>query len=662
MRPLIALLILLTGVTRGALGQDAAPAGPVLDVSHYDIDVELTPDNSFLRGKATVQFEVLEDTVALPFDLNNRLSLAQVTDPDGVTYSPSFDNFNSSRMLVRGDGPFRAGTQHTLIFTFDGTLDREEFAYLDDVRRDEKAVVYPDGALLLTEGHWFPSHNLPLDRATATLRVTVPLGFTVVAPGELEPLETVGISEVFTWQVDQATARFPVTVARYYRQKFDKSIPLTFFVTEDFKGDLAPVADLVGQLVDYYRTQYGQQTGPDHLNLVEIDNVNLPRSEAPGLMLVESDVLKRLSNSPFEAARRTAAHWWGTEVLPATGGDVWLDDAFSTYAALHYLEDEDADQYQSQLALLAIDALKYEDRAPISTGLELGAGTPPYQSIVASKGAWVLYMLEQLVGSDTFDSLFRDWFEKVRGHPARTSDFVDFVDDRTEDDYRWFFTQWIESTGVPEFTVDYRVLKRSAGGFIIRGQIKQDLELFRMPVDVRIETKGQPETKNLKISGKSTTFRFETETMPVKFELDPNGKILHESDRMRVRVDIALGEEYQKSGEYVTAIREFEKAKTLDPLSSLAHYRLAETFFQQHSYSNAANSFRDALNGDLKPDWVEVWTHIHLGNIFDILGQRQRALAEYQKAINTGNDHLGAQAMAQKYLKEPFTKPRSLIN
>ena len=197
---------------------------------------------------------------------------------------------------------------------------------------------------------------------------------------------------------------------------------------------------------------------------------------------------------------------------------------------------------------------------------------------------------------------------------------------------------------------------------MIRGQIEQDLELFRMPVDILIETKGQPETKNLRIAGKNTTFRFETETMPVKFQLDPNGKILHESDRMRVLVNIALGEEYQQIGEYVTAIREFEKAKTLDPLNSLAHYRLGETFFLQHSYSNAANSFRDALNGDLQPDWVQVWTHIHLGKIFDILGQRQRALAEYQKAINTENDHLGAQAEAQKYLNEPFTKPRSLIN
>ena len=109
------------------------------------------------------------------------------------------------------------------------------------------------------------------------------------------------------------------------------------------------------------------------------------------------------------------------------------------------------------------------------------------------------------------------------------------------------------------------------------------------------------------------------------------------------------------------AIAEFEKAKRLDPRSSLVHYRLGETYFKQSGFNLAANSFRDCLNGDLKPDWVEVWSHIHLGKIFDILGQRQRALAEYQKAINSQNDHEGAQEEAKKYLDKPFSRPSNVI-
>ena len=38
------------------------------------------------------------------------------------------------------------------------------------------------------------------------------------------------------------------------------------------------------------------------------------------------------------------------------------------------------------------------------------------------------------------------------------------------------------------------------------------------------------------------------------------------------------------------------------------------------------NQFREALNGDLKPSWIIVWSHVNMGKIFDATGQRERAL------------------------------------
>ncbi len=651
-------------LTVGSLAaQDTPPGGARIDVLNYDLDIELTPENSYLRGTAKVTFQVLEDAVSVPFELNSRISLIQVSDEDGVTYSPSFDNFNSSRMLVRAPEAFKSGSQRTLTFTFDGTLDSEEFAYLDDTPREEKAVVSPDGALLLTTGHWFPSHNLPLDTATSTIRVTVPLGFTAVGPGQSAGIETVGISEVFTWTSEHPLDEFPVAVARYFRQSFDDlEVPMTFYVKEDFNQDLHPLADELEKMALYYKGKLGDAWLAPRLNFVEVGNVRLAATGAWGLTLLEDAVLKAPTPSEVELSRRMALQWWGYGLYLGSGSAVWLQDGFAEYATLQYLESKDPERFNAQLAKLSVEALKYEQRAALSAGLELGAGTPQYDSIIRAKGAWVLYMLRQLIGAEKFDPMLDDWYKQSVGKPVLTSQFIDFVNSRSGGDYRWFFVQWVDGTGVPEFRVDYTILKKSAGGFRVRGQIKQDQELFRMPVDIEIQTKGKAEEKHLALRGKSTSFDFDTETLPLKIEIDPDGKILRDSDKMQVAVHIALGEEYQQAGEEVSAIREFEKAKTLFPLSSLAHYRLGETFFSQHSYTNAANSFRDALNGNLQPDWVETWTHIYLGKIYDILDQRQRALAEYQKAVNTKNDYNGAQAEAQKYINEPFSKPRAVIN
>ncbi len=644
------------------LAQDAATPAARIDVQHYDVEVELIPENSYLRGKARAQFLVQEDSISVPFELNNRVSLIKVTDEEGTILTPSFDNFKSSRMRVRADQAFKAGDQRTLQFEFDGTLESEEYAYLDDTPRIERAVVTPERALLLSEGLWFPAHQLAVDAATVDLRVTVPLGMTVVAPGRLESIETVGISEIFHWRSEKPLTGLPVSVQRYFRQTFDEGpVPLTFFVTETTQRDFGELADQLGRMVQYFTENYGPLQLPE-LNLVDVGNVQLPSTGAWGLVMLDSATLRPGAPSSLDLARRLALQWWGYNLYVNNGSDVWLQDAFATYAALRYVETQQADRFQTELARLAIQALKYEQRAPMIQGVQLDPGTPQYESIVMAKGAWVLYMLRQLVGPDQFHAILSQWYQQRAGQTVDTPGFVQFVNQQTGDDYNWFFLQWVESVGIPEFRVEYSVYKRADGSFRVRGQINQDLELFRMPLDLLVETKGQPEEKHLSIVGKNTTFDLTTQTMPIKIALDPNGKILRDSEQMQVAVNIALGEEYQAQGEFVSAIREFEKAKALFPRSSLAHYRLGETFFMQHSYSNAANSFRDSLNGDLQPEWVETWTHIHLGKIYDILGQRQRALAEYTKAVNSGIDYNGAQAEAQKYLNEPYSKPRTLIN
>jgi Peptidase family M1 domain len=650
----------LLGLITPAWAQQAPGGAPVLDVQHYEISAEVVPDESFVKGEVKIRFVLLEDSVSLPFELNTRLSLLGVRDEEDVSYSTSFDNFDSSRLRVRGSETFRKGTEKTLTFRFEGTLERETYAFLDTPQA-ESAVIYPEGAILLSEGNWFPSHRFPLDAATATVKITVPLGFSVVAPGEMRSIETLGISEVFTWESLRLLTRIPVVVARFFRQKFeDSSIPLTFYVTEAFDRDLRPFVDEVTQMLEFFRSEYGP-LDVEALNFVQVSNARLPSTGSAGLILLESSLLQSSSIPIMELARRVALQWWGYSLRPAASSDAWLQDGFATYAALRYFEVKHSDRFSTELAREAVSALKYESNAPVSKGLELQSGSAQYQSIVASKGAWILYMLGQLVGREQLDGLLGDWYRQKSQQPVNTAEFAAFIQERTGEDLRWFFVQWVDSVGIPEFRIEYTIFKLRDGGFKIRGQIKQNIELFRMPLDVRIETKGQPEDKELNVRGKSTAFTFPTETMPIRMELDPHGKILSDSPRMRIAVHVALGEEYQELKEFLPAIREYEKATQLNPRTSIAHYRLGEVFFEQRNLSTAANSFRDALNGDRKPDWVETWIHIYLGKIYDVLGQRQRALAEYQKAFNTKVDYNGAQAEAQKYLKETYSNPGSVI-
>ena len=97
-----------------------------------------------------------------------------------------------------------------------------------------------------------------------------------------------------------------------------------------------------------------------------------------------------------------------------------------------------------------------------------------------------------------------------------------------------------------------------------------------------------------------------------------------------------------------------EEALKTNRQSSLIHLRIGEIYFQHMLLMNAANSFRASLSGDLQPRWTEVWAHINLGKIFDITGQRDRALNEYRLALKTKDNTRGALDEARKYTETPY--------
>ena len=191
-------------------------------------------------------------------------------------------------------------------------------------------------------------------------------------------------------------------------------------------------------------------------------------------------------------------------------------------------------------------------------------------------------------------------------------------------------------------------------GYKIEGEISQDLDLFRMPVELEIETDGEPEYKRVDVARQSSELNITTKRKPKKINIDPRKKILRLSPDIRVSVSINRGEEFMNDGRFNDAMDQFQDAIDLNPpvLSRLSEWvkrcsRLGNT-------TPAAQNFRNAFAGDLKPKWVEVWSYINLGKIYDSRGDHERAIPEYQKAISTGDDSYGAQADAQKYIDTPF--------
>jgi tetratricopeptide (TPR) repeat protein len=178
-----------------------------------------------------------------------------------------------------------------------------------------------------------------------------------------------------------------------------------------------------------------------------------------------------------------------------------------------------------------------------------------------------------------------------------------------------------------------------------------------MPVELRVETEGKTEVKRVDVVGTNSEYVVDTFGRPRHISIDPDDWVLKNTPDMQVRVSILRGQELVAQGDTTAALGEYQKALTSNPNSSLASYRIGEVLFNQKNYQAAANAYRDALRGDDEPKWTEVWSHIALGKIFDVTGQRDRAVNEYRQAVQTNDNTQGAVNEARKYLQQPYKRP-----
>jgi tetratricopeptide (TPR) repeat protein len=158
------------------------------------------------------------------------------------------------------------------------------------------------------------------------------------------------------------------------------------------------------------------------------------------------------------------------------------------------------------------------------------------------------------------------------------------------------------------------------------------------------------------VTGTDSQYSIETFGRPRRISIDPNGWVLKSTPDLAVRVAVLRGQQLVAQGDLTGALGEYQKALDSNKNSSLAAYRIGEIFFMQHNYQSSANSFRDALRGDGDPKWVEVWSHIELGRIFDLTGQRDRAVNEYRLAVQTNDNTQGAINEARALMQKPYKR------
>ena len=209
--------------------------------------------------------------------------------------------------------------------------------------------------------------------------------------------------------------------------------------------------------------------------------------------------------------------------VAATLNDAWITNGMSRYGELMYVQDVAGQQSLEQaIADASASALAY-DTTPLSSAGRLDAFTPQFQSMTLDKGGLVFHMLRYEIGDSAFKKMLEDVLTTHKDASISTREFEKIAEGASQQNLVPFFAQWIDGTGAPQFTNKYTVFRLGNGtGFRTIGEIDQDLDLFRMPVTLQVQTEGKTETKQVEVSGSDSQYVIDTFGLPRKIAIDPN--------------------------------------------------------------------------------------------------------------------------------------------
>ena len=175
-----------------------------IDVQHYDLDLVVDMEAGTISGSTTIDAVATEPRTWFALDLAG-LEVEAVR----VNGVPASYSQQASKLIITPGLELSQDQPFTAVIQYAGKPqpipDRSSSIPLGWQARSSGTFVVsePSGAM-----NWFPNNNHPSDKATYTMRFTLPQPYGLASNGVLTGSQQVGANNVFTWEMEQPMASY----------------------------------------------------------------------------------------------------------------------------------------------------------------------------------------------------------------------------------------------------------------------------------------------------------------------------------------------------------------------------------------------------------------------------------------------------------------------
>lgn len=412
------------------------------DVGHYGLTLAYDPGTRHLTGTAVITARATQNLTAFDLDLKG-------LDVDTVTVEGRDARWNRAgqELTIRPHDDLKKGETFATTVRYSGSPE----TITDPDGSKEGWLRTADGALALGEPvgsmAWFPDNDLPSDKASYDISVTVPKGLQAVSNGELESETTNGDRTAFVWHSAEPMASYLATVAigHFTTTRTTTSDGLPVYVAVDPTQAAAGKSVLarIPEIIEWEQRNFGPYPFSSTGAIVD-------RPGDAGYAL-ETQNRPVFPGAPelHTLVHELAHQWYGDSVTPKTWRDMWLNEGFATYAGWMWQEDHGGRTVQQIFdevyATPTDDATLWGFAPAAPPGAAYISERPVYE-----RGAMVLQKIRQKVGDDRFHDILRGWAAAHRHGTADTAEFTAYVEKMAPGkDFSGIWKDWLYGDGKP---------------------------------------------------------------------------------------------------------------------------------------------------------------------------------------------------------------------
>jgi hypothetical protein len=383
---------------------------------------------------------------------------------------------------------------------------------------------------------WYPT--LAFDSlGVGTLRFTLPATWRVIAPGARQRGDSVAFAI-------ESGSRFGFAAGQYTIRRARGNPAIELYLLRPRSNVDSTLTRAGATLADLQH-----RFGPLDLPQYAIAEVRFGGSVAGtsefGFFLADQDQIDRALPLPF-VAHEIGHAWWGNRVGTRPGpGRMMLTEGLASFGMLRAIAAaEGVDAARSYRAgsypssALATSAEEYFRMAAAGLEIPLTAFAPQGQKqlltmhrMANTRGMFVYDMLAREIGESVFANALRTIAGKYKGGSIDWSTFRRELEVATRRDLAWFFEQWTQRTGAPEFALEWK----QDGGWIV-GAVTQTLPSFRATLElVARDSTGRSLRDVVPVDGARTAFRFRVPFHARDVTLDPDNLVLRWTPELRAR-------------------------------------------------------------------------------------------------------------------------------